>query len=366
MSRVLNFGPGPSTLPLSVLESVQAELLDFQGTGISIMEHSHRGAAYDAVHRNATARLLRLTNTENTHTALFMTGGATQQATTLAANLFGDEGGHAAYVDTGKWSQNAFEAGASFGDVAWAASGAEDGEYTNAPLELSLKGDERFLHVTSNATIRGVQYLEWDALCDAAGEVPLVVDMSSDALHDARDLSRVSIAYAGAQKNLGIAGVTIVLIKNELIETLKPAARLPNIGRYAMLANKRSLINTPPTFPIYVLGKVLEWLEAQGGRDVMGAQNREKARLVYGVIDAHNKVYDCPVRIKSRSRMNAVFRLPTDAQQETFLAGAEAEGMVGLRGHRSVGGVRVSMYNSMPLEGVRRLVDYMERFAASL
>ncbi len=357
MARVINFSPGPATLPLPVLEQIQNELLDFEGSGISMLEHSHRGAHYSAVHAEAKARLLRLLGCTETHEALFMTGGASTQAALLAMNFL--QGGTADYVDTGVWSEKAYKAAKHFGAPRWAASGRNDaGRVVRAPMNVEMAEGARYLHLTSNATVSGVQYHDLPG-ASAAG-VPRIVDASSDILHKAMDLSGVEMVYAGAQKNLGPAGVTIVVVRKDFLA--QAAEDIAPIFSYRFFAEKDSLGNTAPTFPIYVVGRVLQWLEEEGGAEEMGRRSGKKAALLYGILDASDGFYQSPVERDSRSAMNAVFTLPSDELTKAFIDGAAEEGMVNLKGHRSVGGIRVSMYNAMPVAHVEKLVDYMATF----
>lgn len=355
MARTINFSPGPGTLPLRVLEEAKSELLEYQDSGISMLEHSHRGASYSAVHAECKARLKRLLGCGDTHEVLFMTGGASTQFALLPMNFL--QGGTADYVDTGVWSKKAFAAAKHYGEPRWAASGRQDDVVVRAPMEIDESADARYVHLTSNATVCGAQYVRFPKT-----KAPLVVDISSDILHKPMDLSEVSLAYAGAQKNLGPAGTTIVVVRKDFLEHADKT--IPDIFRYAFFAEKDSLGNTPPTFAIYMVGKVLKWLEDNGGAATMGEQNVAKGARLYSVVDAHAGFYRCPIEKSSRSLMNAVFHLPSDELTARFIGEAEAEGMVNVKGHRSVGGIRVSMYNAMPLEHVEKLASFMTRFAA--
>ena len=352
--RSINFSPGPGTLPLSVLEETQSELLEYGDSGISMLEHSHRGAAYSAVHAECKERLARLLGCGDTHEILFMTGGASTQFALLPMNYLGGES--AGYVDTGVWSKKAFAAATHYGHPRWAASGREGEVVVRAPQEIDEAANARYVHITSNATVAGVQYASFPKT-----KAPLVVDMSSDILHKPMDLSNVSLAYAGAQKNLGPAGVTLVIVRKDFLQHADGA--LQGIFSYLSFAENDSLGNTPPTFAIYMVGKVLKWLEESGGATSMGAQNAAKGECLYGVVDAMSDFYRCPVEVGSRSLMNAVFHLPSDALTARFVAEAEAQDMVNLEGHRAVGGIRVSMYNAMPLAHVEKLASFMTRFA---
>lgn len=354
MSRVINFSPGPATLPLSVLEEVRDELIDFRGSGMSLLEHSHRGKDYEAVHAAANADLCELLGIPDTHTVLWMQGGATGQFAFVPMSFLG--GGSADYVNTGAWSKKAFESAKFYGEPRWAGTGKEGDKFVRAPMKLDLSADAKYVHVTSNATIMGIQYDDFPDV----GDKPLVADMSSDLLWKPLDISKFSLIYAGAQKNLGPAGVTIVIANKDFIE--QGGKDFPEIFQYRTLAANDSLQNTPPTFAIYIVGKVLQWVKAQGGAAGMEARNRKKGEMLYGLIDAHSDFFRCPVEKGSRSVMNAVFRLPTEELEAQFLAETKAAGMVNLKGHRSVGGIRVSMYNAMEPENVAKLVELMDGF----
>jgi phosphoserine aminotransferase len=354
MARTINFSPGPGTLPLSVLEEAQSELLEYGESGISMLEHSHRGASYSAVHAECKASLTRLLGCGDTHEILFMTGGASTQFALLPMNFLGGES--ADYVDTGVWSKKAFGAAKHYGKPRWAASGRHEDVVLRAPSDIDESDSARYVHITSNATVSGVQYATFPRT-----KAPLVVDVSSDILHKPLDLSEVSLAYAGAQKNLGPAGVTLVIVRKDFLA--KADKDIPDIFRYAFFAEQDSLGNTPPTFAIYMVGKVLKWIEDSGGASSMGEQNAAKGARLYGVIDAMSDFYRCPVEVGSRSLMNAVFHLPSDELTTRFVAEAAAQGMVNLKGHRSIGGIRASMYNATPLEHVEKLANFMTRFA---
>jgi phosphoserine aminotransferase len=368
----MNFNAGPAALPLPALERAREELLDFSNSGMSVMEHSHRGKQYEAVHDEAMALLRRLLAVPDTHEILFVQGGASQMFATIPMNLL-EPGRSADYVVTGVWGEKAHEeakiAAAMLGaDVKLAGStGSGDGKaknYTRAAVESGIARDAgaAYLHFTSNETIHGVQFGVGAErpLLEPRG-VPLVCDMSSDFLWRRFDVSKFGLVYAGAQKNIGPSGVVVVVVAKDLIA--RGRGDIPRIFQFRTVAENRSLYNTPPTFGIYLVRNVLAWLEAQGGLDAIEATNRRKAQRLYGVVDAHAGFYRCPVERESRSVMNAVFRLPTDADEERFVAEAKQRGMVGLKGHRSVGGIRVSMYNAVSHEWVDALADFMGDFA---
>ena len=373
MARLMNFNPGPAALPPAALERARDELLDFAGTGMSVMEHSQRGNAYVAVHDEAIALLRELLGIPAEYDVLFLQGGASQQFAQAPMNLLGPGAG-ADYVLTGAWSEKAYAearavAAQGGGRVRVAAStavgrGKEGASYARVPrpAEIDLDPAAAYVHVTSNETIHGVQFaVEPGASFPDTGAVPLVCDMSSDFLWRPLDVTRFGLIYAGAQKNLGPSGVVVVIARKDLVA----AGRLdiPAIFQYRTYAAHNSLYNTPPTFAIYLVRNVLAWARDQGGLAQIERRNRDKARLVYGVVDAHPTFYRCPVEPGSRSVMNVVFRLPTDALENRFIAQAEERGMVGLKGHRSVGGIRVSLYNAVPVDWARALAEHMAGFA---
>jgi len=356
MTRVANFNPGPAALPLPVLERAREELIEFQGTGMSIMEHSHRGKAYEAVHDEAIALLTELAGVPATHQVLFMQGGASAQFAIVPMNFL--HGRSADYLHTGTWSKSAIDEAKVLGAVRLAASTEAD-KFTRVPRpdEIDLDPGAAYAHVTTNNTIEGTQY-HYDP--DTKG-VPLVADMSSDFLWKKPDLARYALVYAGAQKNLGPSGVVIVIARKDFIETGRKD--IPKIFKYTTFAAANSLYNTPPTFAIYLVRNVLAWMKSVGGAAKLQAWNEAKARLLYGALDAQADYYRAPVEKASRSTMNVVFRLPSEALEEAFVKEATKAGLVGLKGHRSVGGIRASIYNAVTVEDVERLVAFMEAFA---
>lgn len=358
MKRAYNFNAGPAALPLEVLQEAQAELLDFQGTGMSVMELSHRGKEYEAVHEEA-GRLLRvLLNVPDDYSILFLQGGASLQFYMVPLNLLG-EGQTASYVLTGSWSEKALEEAAKVGQIKIAAS-TEEERFRRIPHqeELAISGDEAYVHITSNNTIFGTQ---WQQFPDTKG-APLVADMSSDILSRPFDVSQFGLIYAGAQKNLGPSGVTVVIIRSDLLERSQEG--LPVMLSYATHARSRSLYNTPPTFAIYLLGKVLGWVERQGGVAKIAAQNELKAKILYDAVDQSGGFYKGHAEPDSRSRMNVTFTLPSAELEKEFLAAAKEAGFVGLAGHRSVGGCRASIYNAVSVEACEALRDFMIAFKA--
>lgn len=354
--RVHNFGAGPSTLPRRVLEQVREELLDHQGSGMSILETSHRSPRYDRVHEQAIADLRELLGGAAEHEVLFMTGGARTQFSVAPMNLLW-EGEHADYVTTGRWSELALTAAVRLGEAREIWSGRDDG-FARVPQagELTVQPGAVYLHYTSNNTIYGTQFER----TPEAGGTPLVADMSSDLLSRPLDPSPFGVIYAGAQKNLGPAGVTVVLVRRDLLERSRPG--LPETMSYAAMAAKRSLLNTPPVFAIYVVGLVARDLLERGGLAAAAARNRRKAELLYEAIDGSGGFYRGHARPDSRSAMNVTFRLPDEEAERRFLEEAEAAGLVGLKGHRSVGGIRASLYNAVEAESVGALVELMREF----
>ncbi len=359
MRRTWNFYAGPATLPLAALERAKAEIPDWEGTGMSVMETSHRSPEYDVVHHQAMDLMTELLGLDDDHQVLFLQGGASMQFAMLPMNFI-PEGGSADYVNTGTWSQKALKEANIIASGRVAASSEEQG-FTRIPKpeEYDLDPDAAYVHITSNNTIKGTQFFEFPD----TGTVPLVADMSSDILWRPFDANRFSLIYAGAQKNIGPSGVTIVILKKSWLEAANDG--LPSMLSYATYSSKESLYNTPPTFAIYMVRNVLELLKNEGGLEVVERRNRSKGDRLYGVMEAYPDFYRCPVDPDSRSYMNVVFRLPSEELEAKFVAEGKAAGMVGLKGHRSVGGCRASIYNAMPEEGVEVLARFMEDFARS-
>ncbi|WP_338865059.1 3-phosphoserine/phosphohydroxythreonine transaminase [Myxococcus stipitatus] len=356
--RVINFNPGPAGLPLPALERAREELLDFQGTGMSVMEHSHRGKEYEAVHDEAIALLTKLVDLPSSHQVLFLTGGASQQFAQVPMNFLTPDTS-ADYLMTGVWSEKALDEAKYYGKPRVAATTVQpDKHYTRVPRQDELKLDPKaaYVHITTNNTIYGTQ---WHTYPDV-GAVPLVADMSSDFLWKKMDLSRFALSYAGAQKNLGPSGVTMVVASKDFIA--RGRKDIPKIFRYSIHAENNSLYNTPPTLAIYLVRNVLAWMKDVGGLAQIEAWNRQKADLLYGALDTFSGFYRAPVERESRSVMNVVFHLPTPELDAAFVADAKQQGMVGLKGHRTAGGIRVSTYNAVTVENVRTLVTFMEHF----
>jgi phosphoserine aminotransferase len=355
--RVNNFNAGPAALPLPALERAQRELLDFQATGMSILEHSHRGKDYEKVHLEAIRLVSELLGVPDTHQVLFQQGGASQQFALVPMNLRSDE--HAGdYIITGVWSQKAYDEAKILGQPAIVADPSSEGRFSRIPKqeELHFSANAPYVHITTNNTIFGTQYRE----LPRTGGVPIVADMSSDIFSRPIDVAQYGLIYAGAQKNLGPAGVTVLIVRKDLVE--KGRKDIPKIFRYATHAKENSLYNTAPTFAIYMVRNVLAWLKDSGGLPVMEKLNARKAALLYGAIDASGGFYRNWVEKDSRSVMNVVFRLPSLALEDKFVEEAKNAGMVGLKGHRLLGGIRASLYNAVSVESVQTLVSFMETF----
>jgi phosphoserine aminotransferase len=360
MARVHNFNAGPAGLPLPALERAQRELLDFEGTGMSIMEHSHRGKAFEGVHEEAISLTRELLAVPDDYYVLFLQGGASLQFAQIPMNFL-PAGKSADYIVTGGWSEKALQEAQRVGTARVAATTEHDKRYTRIPRqdELALDRDAAYVHMTTNNTLFGTQWHGWPEV----GAVPLIADMSSDFMWRPFDVSRFAVVYAGAQKNIGPSGVVVVLAKKAYVDGARKD--IPTILRYATHAANNSLYNTPPTFAIYLIRNVLAHTKAIGGLAAIEKQNREKGALLYGAIDADPDFFRGPVDKDSRSYMNVVFRLPTEELEKRFVAEAAKQQMVGLAGHRSTGGIRASLYNAVSLESVVRLVDFMKAFAKS-
>jgi len=357
--RAINFNAGPAGLPLPALERARDELLDFQGSGMSIMEHSHRGKEYEAVHDEAIALLTRLLGIADSHQVLFLQGGASHQFAMVPMNFLPKDGS-ADYILTGVWSEKALDEAKLVGTPRVAATTlGPDKRYIRIPRQAELELDPKaaYVHITSNNTIFGTQWHAWPQV----GATPLVADMSSDFLWRPTDVSRFAMVYAGAQKNLGPSGVTVVILRKDFMA--RGRKDIPKILRYTTFAENNSLYNTPPTFAIYLMRNVLAWIDQQGGLVAMERRNNEKAEILYGALDRMSGFYRAPVEKAARSTMNIVFRLPTEELDDRFVAEAKKQRMVGLKGHRSSGGIRVSAYNAVSPENIRTLVSFMESFA---
>jgi len=354
MGRIYNFNPGPAVLPEEALKIAQAELLDYKGTGMSIMEISHRSKDFEAVITGAEEKLRKIFGIPDTYSVLFLQGGASLQFGMVPMNFL--QGGTADYINTGSWAKKAIKEAKLFGKVNIAAS-SEDKNFTYIPDKFNFTPDAKYVHITSNETIGGIQ---WQKFPDT-GNVPLIADMSSDILSRRIDVSKFALIYAGAQKNMGPAGVTVVIIRNDMID--KCPENITTMLSYKTHAAEKSLYNTPPCFAVYMVKLVMEWIEQMGGLSAIEERNNKKAKLLYDAIDNSNGYYRGTAEKKDRSKMNVTFRLASEALEEKFINESKKAGLVGLKGHRSVGGCRASLYNAMTIEGVQALVDFMEKFA---
>ena len=357
MSRVFNFSAGPAMLPTEVMEQAQAEMLDWRGSGMSVMEMSHRGKEFIEIATTAEQDLRDLMAIPDHYKVLFLQGGASMQFAMAPLNLIGKTG-QADYANTGAWSKKAIAEGKRFGKINICAS-SENDNFNSVPdfADWQLSADAAYVHVTPNETIGGVEY---PGLPDT-GDVPIVADMSSTILSRPINVSDYGIIYAGAQKNIGPAGLTIVIVRDDLIGNAP--ADCPAMLNYETHAKGESMANTPPTYAWYMAGLVFKWLKEKGGLQAMGEINQRKASKLYAAIDG-NDFYSNPVAVNNRSWMNVPFILQNADLDGDFLAGAKEAGLVTLKGHRSVGGMRASIYNAMPEAGVDALIDFMNDFAA--
>ncbi len=358
MSRTTNFYAGPSFLPVDILEQIQAELVDYQGTGLSLVETSHRSQTYDDVHQEALALLRELLAVPDWYHILFLGGGATLQFGMIPLNFL-MEGQSCDFTLSGVWAKKAYADTQKVGAAQIIFDGAES-NYTTLPdaRTLRINADAAYLHMTSNETIGGLQWKEWPD----TGDVPIICDMSSDILSRPIPIEKFGLIHAGAQKNLGPSGVTVVIIREDMVARCPDS--LPVYLSYKTHAEKNSLYNTPPIFPIYAMNLILKRMKDKGGMEAMVRHNHEKANLLYSAIEESGSFYTCPVEPAYRSEMNVIFRLPDEALEKAFVEEAAAQGMVGLKGHRSVGGCRASIYNAMPLASVEQLVAFMQDFAS--
>ena len=357
MTRVFNFSAGPAALPESVLRQAADEMLDWHGSGMSVMEMSHRGKEFIAIHAQAEKDLRELLAIPANYKVLFLQGGAIGQNAFIPMNLLAGKTS-ADYIDTGEWAKKSIKEARKYCSVNVAASASATG-YDRVPARADWKLDANaaYVHLCTNETIGGVEY----HFTPEVGAVPLVADMSSHILSRPVEVAKYGLIYAGAQKNIGPAGLTIVIVRDDLIGHALPIT--PSAFDYKQQADNDSMLNTPPTYAIYIAGLVFQWLKSQGGLAAMEAHNRKKAALLYDYLD-NTGFYANPVRTSDRSLMNVPFKLKNEALDEAFLKGAQARGMLQLKGHRSVGGMRASIYNAMPLQGVQALVAYMKEFEA--
>jgi len=356
MARVFNFSPGPATLPLEVLQKAQQEMTDWQGSGVSVMEMSHRGKEFMSIAAQAEADLREIMSIPDNYKVLFLQGGASSQFAMAPLNLMGSTG-KADYLLTGHWSKKAVAEGKRYGEINVAVDTSAS-KFTTIPAssEWNLQNDAAYVHYTPNETIAGV---EFDHIPET-GDVPLVADMSSSILSRPLDVSRYGIIYAGAQKNIGPAGLTIVIIRDDLIGLA--ADSVPAMLNYQTHADADSMYNTPPTYAWYMSGHVFQWVKGKGGVAAMAEINKRKSAKLYDAIDNSDGFYTNPVDVPNRSIMNVPFILKDDSLDEAFLAGTGVAGLVQLKGHRSVGGMRASIYNAMPEEGIDALIDFMQQF----
>jgi phosphoserine aminotransferase len=356
-NRVYNFSAGPAVLPVSVLEKAQKELLNYNGAGMSVMEMSHRSKEFSDIIQRAEQGIRNVLQVSDDYSVLFLQGGASMQFAMVPMNLY-LEGKPAEVINTGVWTKKAIKELKNIGECKILAS-SEDKNFSYIPdfSNLDFSADASYVYITSNNTIFGTEYKSFPK----TGDVPLIADMSSDIFSKRLNVSDFGLIYAGAQKNIGPSGVTLVIVKKDLAE--RASESLPTLFQYRTHISQKSLFNTPPTFGIYILGMVIDWIAEQGGLDVVEKLNQEKANILYDAID-ESGFYYCPVEKASRSNMNVNFRVVGDKEdlEAEFIKQATAKGLSGLKGHRSVGGLRASIYNAFPLAGVKALVDFMGIF----
>ena len=358
MTRVLNFSAGPAALPESVLRQAADEMLDWHSSGMSVMEMSHRGKEFIAIHAECEALLRELLAIPINYKVLFMQGGAIGENAIVPMNMLRGRNS-ADYVNTGEWSKKSMKEAGKYAAVNVVAS-SEGTRFDRVPKRETWRLDPNaaYVHICANETIGGVEY----HFVPDVGDVPLIADVSSNIMSRPLDVSKFGLIYGGAQKNIGPAGLTIVVVRDDLLGGALPIT--PSAFNYAEQAASDSMLNTPPTYAIYIAGLVFNWIKARGGLVAMEAYNRKKAAVLYDFLDA-TAFYSSPIQREDRSLMNVPFKLKDDALDAAFLKGAEAQGMVQLKGHRAVGGMRASIYNAMPVEGVQALVAYMKEFERS-
>jgi len=353
--RIYNFNAGPAALPLSVLEEIKEAFLNFKGSGMSITEVSHRSKWFDDVINDAIERIKRLLNLDDKFQVLFLQGGASLQFCMIPMNLLA-EGQSADYVNTGTWSTKAIKEAEIQGKTIKVVASSEDKNFSYIPQDIAFSPDAAYVHITSNNTIKGTQWLQFPD----TGDVPLIADMSSDIFSRPFDATKFGLFYAGAQKNMGPAGVCMVVIRDDMLQRVPD--RLPTMLKYTTFAAKNSMYNTPPCFAIYTAQLVLKWIEETiGGLDKMADTNRRKAEMLYGFFDSSD-FYRGTAEQNSRSMMNVTFRLPSEDLEKAFVQEALANGLGGLKGHRSVGGCRASIYNPTPVEAIETLMAFMKAF----
>jgi phosphoserine aminotransferase len=355
--RIFNFNPGPAALPLEVLSEIQASFLNFQGTGMSITEISHRSKQFDDVINDAVERTKRLLKLDDSFHVLFLQGGASLQFCMIPMNFLADNAS-ADYINTGTWSTKAIKEAQVLGKSIEVVASSEDKNFSYIPRDIKFSKDAVFVHMTSNNTIKGTQ---WSKFPETDG-IPLVCDMSSDIMSRRLDMEKFGLVYAGAQKNIGPAGVCMVIVRDDMLKLVPD--NLPSMLKYTTFVSKNSMYNTSPCFAIYTVQLVLKWLEETiGGLDKMEAINNEKAQILYSCID-DSEFYTGTAATDSRSVMNVTFRLPSEELEQRFVQEALENDLGGLKGHRSVGGCRASIYNAMPMAGLEALVGFMKKFEA--
>jgi phosphoserine aminotransferase len=354
-NRKHNFSAGPCTLPLEVLEDAQQEFVDYQGTGMSLIEMSHRGKHFDDVANEAMALSMEVFQVPEDFSVLFLQGGAILQFSMIPLNLL-TNGQKGAYVNSGTWAKGAITDAIEYGEI-YVAWDGEDCNFTRMPSsdELAMQDNTRYLHITTNETIGGIRFPEWPEV-----DVPLVGDMSSEYMARPVPWDNFDLVYGGAQKNLGPAGMAVVFIRKSILEQCN--THMGRYLRYDIHESKGSMFNTPPVFAIYMFGKVLKWMKRQGGLSAMESMAAEKAGMLYDAIDHSGGYYNCPVDVACRSHMNVVFRLSSEELEQKFLADADEADFINLKGHRSVGGCRASIYNAMPKSSVEALTEFMSEF----
>jgi phosphoserine aminotransferase len=354
-NRVFNFNPGPAAIPLEVLEEIQEEFLNFKGSGMSITEISHRSKPFDDVINDAIERTKRLLKLDDRFKVLFIQGGASMQFCMIPMNLLADDKS-ADYVNTGTWATKAIKEAQLLKKTIKVVASSEDKNFSYIPENIKFSPDAAYAHITSNNTIKGTQFADFPD----TGNIPIISDMSSDIMSRPLDMDRFGLIYAGAQKNLGPAGVCMVIIRDDMLERVPDT--VPSMLKYTTYSSKNSLYNTPPCFAIYTVQLVMKWLEEKiGGLKNMEKINKKKAAILYDFFDTSN-FYNGTAEKNSRSLMNVTFRLPNEDLEKAFVADATKNNLIGLKGHRSVGGCRASIYNAMPTEGIEALVDFMKVF----
>ncbi len=354
--RIFNFSAGPAVLPEEVLLEIQKDLINYNGKGMSVMEMSHRSKDYQAIFDDTVARIKDVFGLGEMFNVLFLGGGATTQFLMTALNFCPDDK-TANFINTGTWATGAYKEAKKIGKKAHLAGSSEDKKFSYIPKEFQLSENPAYLHITTNNTIAGTQF---KAIPEVPADVPLIADMSSDIMSKPLDVSKFGVIYAGAQKNIGPAGVTLVLIRKDMVEKLQE--NLPTMLSYKTHIDKDSMHNTPPTFIIYIVGLVMKWIQNKGGLVAIEKMNIEKANYIYDTIDNSNDYYRGTVAKEDRSLMNITFRLPSEELEAKFIKEAAAIGMSGLKGHRSVGGCRASTYNALPMEATKALAKFMKEF----